>query len=140
MKNYSLDNMEYNKRIISIISFVIIIILAGTLVYHELEGWSYFDSLYFSTTTIATVGFGDLHPITHDGKLFTIFYILIGVSTGLYAFTVIAQHYFESNAHHFEKAVTGIKKVSETHGKIKKHLKNKVKKERDELINSSRLK
>ena len=55
------------------------LLVAGTLVYSILEGWSPLDSLYFSVVTLATVGYGDLHPVTDLGKAFTIVYILTGV-------------------------------------------------------------
>jgi voltage-gated potassium channel len=51
----------------------------GTVVYSVLEGWSIIDSLYFSVVTLATVGFGDLHPTTDIAKLFTVAYILTGL-------------------------------------------------------------
>ncbi len=51
----------------------------GTVVYARLEGWSLVDALYFSVVTLATVGFGDLHPTTEIGKLFTVGYILFGI-------------------------------------------------------------
>jgi len=44
-----------------------------------LEGWSPIDALYFSVVTLATVGFGDLHPTTDAAKLFTVIYILSGL-------------------------------------------------------------
>lgn len=56
------------------------LILIATVVYHLLEDWSWVDSLYFSTVAVTTVGFGDLTPSTDASKLFTIFYILAGVS------------------------------------------------------------
>jgi hypothetical protein len=55
-------------------------LLIGMLVYHRLEGWSLFDALYFSVITLATVGYGDLVPTTPIAKLFTIFYVINGVS------------------------------------------------------------
>lgn len=55
------------------------LLLAGTVIYPFLEGWSPLDALYFSVVTLATVGYGDLHPVTDLGKLFTILYILAGV-------------------------------------------------------------
>jgi voltage-gated potassium channel len=54
-------------------------IALGTVVYMWLEGWSALDALYFSVVTLATVGFGDLHPTTDAAKLFTVFYILSGL-------------------------------------------------------------
>lgn len=54
-------------------------ILVGTLVFRWLKGWSTVDSLYFSVVTLATVGYGDLHPTTEAAKLFTVLYILLGL-------------------------------------------------------------
>jgi voltage-gated potassium channel len=62
-----------------IVVWVIAQILLGTLVYGWLEGWSPVDALYFSVVTLATVGFGDLHPTTDPAKLFTVLYILVGL-------------------------------------------------------------
>ena len=47
--------------------------------YTWLEGWSPVDALYFSVVTLATVGYGDLHPTTDAAKLFTVVYILLGL-------------------------------------------------------------
>lgn len=47
--------------------------------YRWLEGWSTINALYFSVVTLATVGFGDLHPTTDVAKLFTVVYILFGL-------------------------------------------------------------
>jgi len=55
------------------------IIAIGTIVYALLEHWSLVDSLYFSVVTLATVGFGDLHPTTNAAKLFTVAYVLSGL-------------------------------------------------------------
>ena len=54
-------------------------LLLGTVVYHYSEGFNWLDSAYFSTVTLATVGYGDYVPHTNFGKIFTIFYILVGI-------------------------------------------------------------
>ena len=56
------------------------LLLLGTVTYRWLEDWSWIDSLYFCTVAVTTVGFGDLTPSTDSSKLFTVFYILGGVS------------------------------------------------------------
>ena len=56
------------------------ILLVGTVFYHLVEGWSWFDSLYFSVITLSTVGYGDFSPITSASKLFTVVDIFLGIS------------------------------------------------------------
>jgi voltage-gated potassium channel Kch len=41
---------------------------------------NYFDALYFGLTTLTTVGFGDISPITWQGKLVVCGSILVGVA------------------------------------------------------------
>lgn len=60
------------------------ILTAGTLFYHHYEKWSYLDSLYFSVITLATVGYGDLYPTNSISKIFTMFYIFLGVGLASY--------------------------------------------------------
>jgi voltage-gated potassium channel len=42
---------------------------------------SFFDSLWWSASTITTVGYGDIYPMTTIGRLIAVFTMLIGVST-----------------------------------------------------------
>ena len=56
-----------------------LIVALGTTFYRFVEGWRWVDALYFTVVTLTTVGYGDLTPQTDAGKLFTIFYILVGL-------------------------------------------------------------
>ncbi|WP_042341177.1 TrkA family potassium uptake protein [Calothrix sp. PCC 7507] len=53
--------------------------LIGTLWYRLVEGWSWADAAYMTVITLATVGFGEIHPLGDRGRLFTIALILMGV-------------------------------------------------------------
>lgn len=53
---------------------------AGVAFYSMVEGWDYSDALYFCVVTMTTVGYGDLTPTEDASKLFTVCYILIGLS------------------------------------------------------------
>jgi voltage-gated potassium channel len=55
------------------------LLATGTAFYSLVEGWDPLDALYFSVTTLATVGYGDFAPATAPGKIFTIFFVLAGV-------------------------------------------------------------
>src|ERR687893_2336720 len=63
----------------TLVTLVFFTLLAGTVFYSFQEGWSLVDALYFSVTTLSTVGLGDLYPTTTIGKLFTIVYIFSGL-------------------------------------------------------------
>jgi hypothetical protein len=56
------------------------LVLVGTVAYRLLEDWSWVDALYFSVVAVTTVGFGDLTPSTDASKLFTVLYVLTGIS------------------------------------------------------------
>lgn len=53
----------------------------GTVVYIVLEGMAWVDALYMTVITIATVGFGEVKELSPQGRVFTIFLILMGVGT-----------------------------------------------------------
>lgn len=65
----------------------------GSVAYHFLEGWNWLDSIYFSIITLTTIGYGDFSPQTNGGKLFTIFYILIGIGIILSFVNTVYNHY-----------------------------------------------
>ena len=54
-------------------------LVAGVIIYHRLEGWSYLDALYFCVVSLATVGYGDPTPTTPLARLFTIIYLINGI-------------------------------------------------------------
>ncbi len=74
---------------------VVVLLTTGTFFYHFIEGLSYVDALYFSTTTLVTVGFGDIAPQTIPGKLFTVAYIIIGVGSFIGFTNLIIHHSVE---------------------------------------------
>lgn len=63
------------------IAFLVIFgyIALGVIFYTQVEEWSFVDALYFTITTLTTVGYGDVVPKDDSGKLFTAFFILLGL-------------------------------------------------------------
>ena len=55
------------------------LICSGAAAYHQLLHLSWVNAFYFCTVTLATVGYGDIVPKTDASKIFTIFYILVGI-------------------------------------------------------------
>lgn len=84
-----LQDPEYRDLLLT----TAIVIALGSTVYHYLEGWSWIDSVYFSVITLTTIGYGDFFPQTDEGKLFTIFYIIIGLGIILSFVNTVYNHY-----------------------------------------------
>ncbi|MCQ8894797.1 MAG: potassium channel family protein [Methanolinea sp.] len=70
---------RYERRLLAYITVLALVMLAGVAGFSLLEGFSPFDSLYLTIVTIATVGYGDLHPVTAGGKVLSIALIIGGV-------------------------------------------------------------
>jgi len=64
-----------------LIMSVLVILTTGTIFYTIVEDWSVIQALYFTVITLTTIGYGDLHPTTEFSRVFTIFFVLAGVST-----------------------------------------------------------
>jgi len=63
-----------------------LILLFGTTGYRLIEEWSLLDCLYMTVITLTTVGFGEIHPLTSHGRVFTIVLIFFGMGVVGYAF------------------------------------------------------
>jgi voltage-gated potassium channel Kch len=63
----------------ALFKLLLIVLISGVAFYTQVEGWSYLDALYFSVITMATIGYGDLSPVTTSGKIFTMFFALVSI-------------------------------------------------------------
>jgi voltage-gated potassium channel len=85
-KKHPMPSSELKSMTIPIV-ILVVIYTVSILFFHTVEGWSFLDAAYFTTVTIATVGYGDFTPQTPLGKVGAIVLIFTGVSTGLYVIT-----------------------------------------------------
>ncbi len=74
-----IPHTQHRMKLGALVGLTFSIIVTGTYFYHKVEHFDYIDAFYFSIITLTTVGYGDLHPVTDTGKIFTVFYILIGI-------------------------------------------------------------
>ena len=56
---------------------------------------SFFDAIYWATTTLTTVGYGDIYPLTGVGKIIIMFSSLLGVAVIALPSGVITASYLE---------------------------------------------
>jgi voltage-gated potassium channel len=68
-------------RNLKLIGLALVVLGAiGTVGFHFLEGWPWFDGFYMALTTFTTIGYQEVHPLSHAGRVFNVFLIVSGVS------------------------------------------------------------
>ena len=82
-----------NLRLIGLALLVVMAI--GTAGYHYIEGWPWFDGFYMVVTTLTTIGYQEVHPLSHAGRVFNVFVILAGVSSVLLGVGSLSQALLE---------------------------------------------
>jgi voltage-gated potassium channel len=55
-----------------------IVIAFGTVGYHVIEGWPVLDCFYMTMITLTTIGFGEIYPLSPEGRIFTVVIIFLG--------------------------------------------------------------
>lgn len=90
----------HHKKLITIGIIFLVSWLLGTFFIHRFEagypiGASYFNAFYFTVITTATIGFGDLVPMTVAGKILTMGYAIFYVPLFLYAMNIVFQSNFQ---------------------------------------------
>lgn len=108
--NLSLETTEepYKRKISFIVFLIVLLEVIGTLTYHNIEGWTYLDALYFSTVTLTTVGYGDITPKTDLGRMVTIAYAIFGIGVVLYGLSTVSAHFIEKREEEFIRSISGI--------------------------------
>lgn len=70
---------QVHRQFVGVAVVALAVLGFGAVFYHYQEHLSWLDSLYFCTITLTTIGYGDIVPHTSFGKLFTIFYVILGI-------------------------------------------------------------
>ncbi len=86
--------MNHWTRLAWALSLLLAILVFGTFGYLAF-GFGFVDAMYQTVTTVATVGFREVHPLSTGGKFFTMILILVGVSSTLYAFSILIETLIE---------------------------------------------
>ncbi|HUX44243.1 MAG TPA: potassium channel protein [Terracidiphilus sp.] len=101
------------RRLISAMMFLAIIVVVGILGYMFIEKWTVLDSIYMVVITLFTVGFQEVHPLSQAGKIFTIFIIVGGVGSAIYAAGQVMEIFIEGEMSGYRKRRNMDKKIKE---------------------------
>ncbi len=83
------------NRILIVVAAGLTVFVAGVIGFVVIERMSLLDAFYMTVITLSTVGFGEVKPLSPEGKLFTSFLIVSGVGTFAYAATSFSQFMVE---------------------------------------------
>ena len=110
--------MDRLKRRLIVVALLIALVLAiGTLGFTFLEGYPPFDAFYMTLTTITTVGYGEIHKLSRQGRIFNSFVIAFGVTTIFFAISAMTQTVIEAELSEF----FGKRRMKRMIDKLEKH-------------------
>jgi voltage-gated potassium channel len=102
-------------KLFTVFATLALIILAGTVFFRHVEGWSWLDSYFFTVVTLSTVGYGSLVPATAIGKIGTTVLIFLGLGV----FAVVIQQFgtfaMRKREEHTEWLIAGLGSKDEAH-------------------------
>ncbi|MFH1052897.1 MAG: potassium channel family protein [Candidatus Woesearchaeota archaeon] len=102
------QKQELLQRLSIIILFVSVLLFIGSIIYHFSEGWSWKNSLYFSTISLVSRGYSNLYPHNWFSVLFSVAYLIIGAGVLLYALSSLIAYYTSYYQQTIEKKVKTI--------------------------------
>ncbi len=82
-----------NLRVI--FTFLVVLMVVGTVGFHFIEGWTWFDSFYEVLITVTTIGSSHGPPLSEFGRGFSVFVIVVGVGLVFLAIGALASALLE---------------------------------------------
>lgn len=105
------------RKIAQWTAVLLALLVLGSLGFVWIEGWNFFDALYMTVTTLTTVGYGEVHPLNHIGRLYNMVLILTGMGVLFYIVGSLARVVVEGELH----AVLGRRKLIKHIKRLKNH-------------------
>jgi len=94
-----------------------VLVILGSAGFHLIEGWSWFDGLYMVITTFTTIGYQEIHPLSHAGRVFNLGLIIAGVSLVFLGIGSLTQALLEFELRSF----FGRRKMEREIGRLSEH-------------------
>jgi voltage-gated potassium channel len=79
------------RHMVVLIVLLVCLVILGTVGYMAVESFSLLDALYMTVITLTTVGYGEVHPLSSHGRIFTILLITLGAGFVAYNLAYFTQ-------------------------------------------------
>jgi voltage-gated potassium channel len=89
------DRYRPTGKVLRVVLLLMGLILAGTFGFVRLEGLTILDAVYLTAETLSTVGYGNISPLTPEGKVFSVVLMLGGASVALAAAGLLVAYIVE---------------------------------------------
>ncbi|GJM59571.1 potassium channel family protein [Persicobacter diffluens] len=117
----SIIDRDYKKalrRPFFALSLLFLSFFTGTTFYALVEGYSLIDAAYMAVITISTVGYGEILPLSQDGRLFTTLYIISNLIIIAFGVSTLTSYLFGGEMNHLLNRY----KMSREVRKLKNHV------------------
>lgn len=105
------------KQLIGMVVVFVALVLLGSSIFAFTEHEPFSEGLYFTLTTLTTVGYGDLVPHTVLGRWAAMALMIVGVSAGLYFVSAVTSFIVEGRL----RQLMGIRKMQKTIERMRGH-------------------
>lgn len=89
------------RRLILIAAALLLTLTGGTVGFVLIDHYPVFDAFYMTLITVTTVGYAEIHPLSHAGRIFNSCLILFGVITLLLGIGAMTQTIIELELNQF---------------------------------------
>jgi len=82
----------FQSKIYFALCLLLLVFVAGVFGFEFLFDYGWIDAVYMTVITITTVGFGAIHPLSPNEKIFTSIFIVSSIFIVAYAFSVVTEY------------------------------------------------
>ena len=93
--------MTVPRRIYYAAAAVVATMAFGTIGFVVVDDYPWFDALYMTVTTVFSIGYGEIHPLSHAGRVFNVCLIFFGGIMFLGAIGAFTQALIELELYQF---------------------------------------
>src|ERR1043166_3592454 len=86
---------RFARRFLILAAALLATLITGTVGFALIDHFPLFDAFYMTLITMTTVGYSEIHPLSHAGRVFNSFVIIYGVSTIFVAIGAMTQTIIE---------------------------------------------